>query len=83
MKTSLEQAGEVMDQWGCRGSPTTRNNMKGAFSQVFLINRSPLLEDLTTERFVRRLAHPATSAFQAPFTFALQRAVASLGHCDP
>lgn len=57
--------------------------MRGAFSQALLINRSPLLEDLTTESFARVRAHPGTSAYQGPFIYALQRAVAALGHCDP
>ena len=53
-------------------------------AQALLINRSPRLEDLSTEAFARLRAHPATDRRTTrPTLYALQRAVAELGHCQP
>jgi integrase len=79
---SLRRAGEVLDQWGYRGTHT-KSRWRGALSQALLINRSPRLEDLTTGAFARLHAHPATAALHDPVLYALQRVVAALGHCDP
>ena len=39
--------------------------------------------DLSSEAFARLRTHPATSEHHGAMLFALQRAVAALGHCDP
>ena len=48
-----------------------------------LINRSPRLADLDNDAFTRLRDHPATNQHHGQLLFALQRVVASLGHCDP
>ncbi len=83
IETSLAQVSEVLDRWGYRGSLAAKHQLRGTLSQALLVNRSPLLEDLRTESFARLREHPATGAYQLPVLFALQRAVAALGHCDP
>ncbi|MCA1695295.1 MAG: tyrosine-type recombinase/integrase, partial [Actinobacteria bacterium] len=79
---SLDRAGEVLEQWGYRAGHTT-SRWRGALSQALLINRSPRLEELTTDAFGRLHAHPATAALHDPMLYPLQRVVAALGHCDP
>jgi len=79
---SIEKVGETLDAWGYRIPQVARHKLRGVASQAFLVNRSPLLEDLSTEAFDRLRAHAATTAYQLPILYALQRAVSSLGHCE-
>jgi integrase len=83
VEASLQHVAELLDEWGYRGSLSCRHSLRGAFSQAFLVNRSPHLEDLSTEAFSRLREHPATNRYHLPLFYALQRAVAALGHCDP
>jgi hypothetical protein len=79
----LRAASAVLDQWGYRSVLSAKHWVRGVFSQVLLINRSPRLEDLDSVAFDRLHAHPATNAHHGEMLYALQRAVAALGHCQP
>lgn len=83
VQTSLRVATQTLDGWGYRGALNHQHRLRGGLSQALLINRSPLLEDLDTAAFARLRAHPATNVHHGELLFALQRAVAGLGHCDP
>jgi integrase len=83
VEDSMRAAGEVLDQWGYRSVLHATPRWHGVFSQALLINGSPRLQDLSSEAFARLRAHPATSEHHGTMLFALQRAVAALGHCDP
>jgi integrase len=83
VQESLSQAGAVLDQWGYRSVWSGKHRLRGVFSQALLINRSPRLQDLNTAAFDRLHAHPATNDHHGEMLYALQRAVAALGHCDP
>lgn len=83
VEASFGRVAETLEQWGYRDSPAAKHQLRGVISQAFLVNGSPLLEDLSTESFARLREHPATGAYQLPVLYALQRAVAVLGHCDP
>jgi integrase len=50
---------------------------------ALLLNRSPRIEDLTTEAFGRLRSHPGMARWHTGALFGIQRAVASLGFCDP
>jgi integrase len=80
---SLREATQTLDRWGYRGVLSGQHRLRGGLSQALLINRSPRLEDLDTTAFVRLRAHPATNDHHGELLFALQRAAAGLGHCDP
>jgi integrase len=80
---SLREAGTVLEQWGYRSVLSGKHRLRGVFSQALLINRSPRLQDLNSAAFDRLHAHPATNEHHGEMLFALQRAVAALGHCDP
>lgn len=83
VESSLRAATQTLDSWGYRGALNHQHRLRGGVSQALLINRSPLLEDLDTAAFTRLRAHPATNDHHGDLLFALQRAVAGLGHCDP
>jgi integrase len=83
VQESLSEAGAVLDQWGYRSVWSGKHRLRGVFSQALLINRSPRLQDLDTAAFDRLHAHPATNDHHGEMLYALQRAVAALGHCDP
>ena len=83
VEASIRQAGGVLDQWGYRDPLRTRHRLRGMFSQALLINHSSRLEDLTTEAFAALRAHPANAGRYREMIYALQRACASLGYCDP
>lgn len=80
---SLREAGAVLQQWGYRSVLSGKHRLRGVFSQALLINRSPRLKDLDTAAFERLRTHPATDAHHGEMLYALQRAIAALGHCDP
>ena len=82
IEDALAQVGDVLGQWGYR-TDNASNRMRGAFSQALLLNRSPRLEDMSTEAFATLRAHPASQGHHGLLLFALQRGVAALGHCDP
>jgi hypothetical protein len=79
----MREAGAILEQWGYRSVLSGEHRLRGVFSQALLINRSPRLEDLDTAAFGRLHAHPATNAHLGQMLYALQRAVAALGHCEP
>ena len=83
VEDSMAEAGEILDRWGYRGVLPASPRWVGMFSQALLLNRSPRLEDLTTEAFAQLRAHPANTEHHGTMLFALQRAVSSLGHCAP
>jgi hypothetical protein len=83
LEASLREAGTVLEQWGYRSVLSGKHRLRGVFSQALLINHSPRLEDLDTAAFEVLHAHPATNHHHGEMLYALQRAVAALGHCDP
>jgi hypothetical protein len=82
VEQSLREAGTILQQWGYRSVLSGKHRLRGVFSQALLINRSPRLEDLDTAAFDRLHTHPATNAHHGEMLYALQRAVAALGHSD-
>ena len=83
VETSITQAAGILDQWGYQNTLRVRHRLRGIFSQALLVNRSPRLEDLTSEAFAALAVHPASTGRYREMTYALQRACASLGYCDP
>ena len=82
---ALDEATAVLDRWGYRSQVRGGEyKLPGVLAQALLINRSPRLADLTTGAFALLHAHPAADGRQHQATlFALQKAAASLGYCDP
>ncbi len=82
VEASITEVAATLDTWGYRIPGLARHRLRGVVAQALLVNRSPLLCDLDTEAFIRLRAHPATNDYQLPVLYALQRAVAALGHCE-
>ncbi|MFI6451464.1 hypothetical protein ACIBF6_07900 [Streptosporangium amethystogenes] len=60
---AMKEVSAALEGWGYRSQTRDdgRYRLPGVLAQALLINRSPRLEDLTTEAFARLHAHPATT----------------------
>lgn len=83
MDAAMAEIAVVADRWGYRSQNREdgRYRLPGVLAQALLINRSPRLQDLTTEAFAHLQAHPATGTRYASGFYALQKILADLGHC--
>lgn len=70
-------------QWGYRLGRDGDQLLPSVVCQLFLLNRSPHSEDLSTELFNRVRDEQLLNGAQLNCLFAPQRAVAGLGFCDP
>ena len=80
---SVHQVVDTLAGWGYRIGPGRGYLVPSVLCQLLLHNRSPLLQDLSTEVFCEQRYDPDTPRLQARGLFAIQKAVASLGFCDP
>ena len=80
---AMKQIADVLGRWGYRIGRARDQRLPGALCLALLLNRSPRLENLTTEVFERLRVHPGLTRGQAGALSAIQKAVASLGFCDP
>lgn len=80
---SVRQVVDTLAGWGYRIGPGRGYLVPSVLCQLLLHNRSPLLQELSTEVFCELSCDPDTPRLQARGLFAIQKAVASLGFCDP
>jgi hypothetical protein len=82
---AMTEAAAVLDRWGYRSQARDAGHqLPGVLAQALLINSSPRLQDLSTEAFGRLRGHPAAAGRRHQTTlFALQKAAAHLGYCQP
>jgi integrase len=73
----------VLAEWGYRLGRDDDTLLPMVVCQLFLLNRSPHLEDLTTDVFDRVRSDRLLEGTRLNTLYALQRAVAALGFCDP
>ncbi|MEY9862952.1 integrase [Catenulispora sp. GAS73] len=73
----------VLTSWGYKLGEEHDTLLPAVVSQVFLHVGSPHLEDLTTEVFDQIRTAQLLPGARANTLFALQRAIAALGFCDP
>jgi hypothetical protein len=73
----------VLAGWGYRLGRDDDQLLPMVACQVFLLNRSPHLEALSTELFERVRRERLLPAARGNTLHAMQRAVAELGFCDP
>ena len=79
----IERVRKVLAQWGYqigRDDDTLPPNVLG---QLFLFNRSPHLEEMHTDLFDRFRTDRMLRGARMNTLYAVQRAVAELGFCDP
>jgi len=80
VEDAVQQVQGVLAGWGYRSrSP----ELTAVICQMLLLNRSPLLEDLTDETLARMRADPALGASRARDAYGIHRALAALGHAAP
>jgi integrase len=70
----------VLAGWGYRRE---ERRLTQVICHALLINRSPLLEDLSTAALARLRADPTMGGNLAKDFYGIHRAVAALGHADP
>ena len=74
---------QVLAEWGYRLGHGDDTLLPMVACQLFLLNRSPHLEDLTTELFDRIRRDGLLGGARLNTLHAVQRAVGALGFCDP
>ena len=77
---AVRQVREVLAGWGYSAREP---HLTAMVCQMFLLNRSPLLEDLTSEVLLRMRSDPAMGEHRASTLYGVHRAVAALDHADP
>jgi hypothetical protein len=74
---------KVLAQWGYQLGCDDDTLPPNVLSQLFLFNSSPHLQDMHTDLFDRFRADRMLRGAQMNTLYAVQRAVAELGFCDP
>jgi integrase len=82
VEQAIERIGDVLSAWGYRvGRDHGDDRLPTVICQALLLNRSPRLEDLTTDAFQRLRQQPALARCHIGALHGVQRAVAFLGFC--
>ena len=77
---AVRQVREVLAGWGYSAREP---HLTAMVCQMFLLNRSPLLGDLTSDVLLRMRSDPAMGEHRASTLYGVHRAVAALGHVGP
>jgi integrase len=79
VEDSVRQIQDVLTGWGY----SRHDHLTAAICQMLLLNRSPLLEDLSAGMLMQLRANPAMGPYLAGNVYGIHRAVAALGHAEP
>lgn len=77
-----QQVMHVLRGWGYQIEDDVDTRISPVLCQALLLNRSPMLHDLTTEAFHRIRQHLDMPERHLGALYAVQRAAAALGHCS-
>jgi integrase len=77
-----QQVAQVLRGWGYEVEAGIDPRISPVLCRTLLLNRSPMLEDLTTAAFDRIRQHPDLPDRYIGALYGIQRAVATLGHCS-
>jgi hypothetical protein len=77
-----QQVAHVLRGWGYQIEEDVDSRISPVLCQALLLNRSPMLHDLTTEAFHRIRQHPDMPKRHLGALYGIQRAAAALGHCS-
>jgi integrase len=83
VEEALQSVLQVMHGWGYQDTAPANSWFRAFLIQALLINRSPLLDDLTTDALDRLRLHPSFAGKPLSALFGLQRALAALGVTEP
>ncbi|MFD8766102.1 tyrosine-type recombinase/integrase [Streptomyces mirabilis] len=82
VEAEIGQVRAVLTGWGYQYGQDHDKGVPSVMSQLFLLNRSPRSSDLTTSFFDRVRREDLLTDGGTRVLFAVQRAVAALGHCE-
>jgi len=80
---TIAQVARTLQGWGYHPSEGAAGQFRTVLVQAMLLNRSPLLDDLTTEALLRLRDDPALGRRSRGHLYGIHRAVAALGNADP
>jgi len=83
VEVAYSEITRTLARWGYRIGQANEQRLSTALTQAMLINRSPRLEDFTTEVFGRLRRDPSMGRRHSHALHSIQKVVASLGFCDP
>jgi integrase len=84
VEDAAAQVADTLQGWGYHPSEGAAGQFRTVLIQAMLINRSPLLEDMTSEALARIRADPATTPHHSRgFFHGLHKAICALGHAGP
>lgn len=83
VNSEIARLRKVLSQWGYQLGRDDDSLLPMVTCQLMLFNRSPHLEDLDTDLFDQIRSNRLLQGAQLNTLYALQRAVAALGFCDP
>jgi integrase len=83
VERALRSVQQVMHGWGYQDSVPANSWFRTFLIQALLINRSPLLDDLTTDAVEQLRLHPSFAGKPLSALFGLQRALAALEIPEP
>jgi integrase len=83
VNSEITRVRAVLGEWGYQLGRDDDQLLPMVACQLFLFNRSPHLDDLSTDLFDRFRGDRLLKGARLNTLYALQRAVAALGFCDP
>ncbi|MFF3159216.1 tyrosine-type recombinase/integrase [Streptomyces sp. NPDC057910] len=84
VEETTEQVAATLQGWGYHPSNGAFGQFRTVLVQIMLLNRSPLLQDMTTDAMLRARESPAISPrSRRGQLHGVHRAIAALGHCGP
>ncbi|WP_326742678.1 hypothetical protein [Streptomyces sp. NBC_01768] len=84
VEETIAQVAATLQGWGYHPSNGAFGQFRTVLVQIMLINRSPLLQDMTTDALQRARESPALpSGARRGNLHGAHRAIAALGHADP
>jgi len=84
VEDAAAQVTATLQGWGYHPSDRAALGFRTVLIQSMLVNRSPLLEDMTSEALARIRADPSTAPHHArDYSHGMHRAISALGHAGP
>jgi integrase len=84
VEDTITQVATTLQGWGYHPSDGAFGQFRTVLVQIMLLNRSPLLRDMTTDALLRARASPAlTPKSRRGNLHGVHRAIAALGYADP
>jgi hypothetical protein len=84
VEDTIAQVAGTLQGWGYHPSNGAFGQFRTVLVQIMLLNRSPLLQDMTTDALLRVRENPAlTAKSRRGHLHGVHRAIAALGHAGP